>query len=132
MVRWLFRNYRVVLVLVGLVITIVMWETGTMQETMQAQYREGKPPPIPSPEDLVSQMPSEQWQTLVLAAAVWILGVPALIILQGRKVGRPWRDCFSASPFYRDFGVTAWVIFAALVISSLWLGSVALTHSSAG
>lgn len=132
MVRWLFRNYKVVVVLVGCILTIVLWETGTMQETMQAQYGEESPPPLPSPDELVSQMPRQQWVPFALAAAVWILGVPALIILQGRRVGRPWRDCFSASPFHRDFDVTAWLIFAALVVSSLWLISLGLSDSSAG
>ena len=103
-----------------------------MQETMQAQYGEEGPPPLPSPDELVSQMPREQWVPFALAAAVWMLGVPTLIILQGRKVGRDWRDCFSASPFFRDFDVTAWVIFAALVVSSLWRISLGLSDSSAG
>ena len=132
MFRWILRNFMLVLCLVGGIVTMVLWETGTMQQTMQAQYGEEGPPPLPSPEELFLRMPGEQWVPLALAAAVWMLGVPALIILQGRKVGRPWRESFLAHPFYRDFDVTAWVIFGVLVVSSLWLGSLALSHSSAG
>lgn len=130
--QWLYRNRRVVVCLVGLVICIWMWESGMMQETMQAQYGEESPPPLPSPVDVVQRMPNEQLFWFASMAAVWMLGVPALIAVQGRRAGRPWRQCFLASPFYRDFDLGAWVAFAALVIVSLRLGAAAIDAAPPG
>ncbi len=127
LLRWLLRNYMLVLWLASLVITIWMWESGMMQETMRETYGDEGPPPLPSPDELFTRMTNEQWLPLALMAVVWMLGVPALIVLQGRKAGRSLRESFSASPFYRDFDLEAWVIFVALVIASLWLGSLAVT-----
>jgi hypothetical protein len=86
--------------------------------------------PAPDVGRIFSQVPVAQLVLLALAAAIWMIGVPFLIIRQTRKAGRSlWAYLNPLNPPFRDFDAEAWKIFGLLAVSSLTLGMAAVSLS---